>query len=402
MQNVNDYQFVVALFDPTNNELLASDNTAIQISTKYVQNKGGLTTVVVPDGHPFLDVVEPDMVMGVYLGAPGPYTNLPGAITPTTGVWYFGSQIYAQGLFRKTETVLDSDGVVYHTLQFTHMFSLIDRYVSAYRTGTSLKSVFTGITPATIMNTVVLYNMTANATTANGRLRDAVHLFGFTPSVAAPNPTAIDYTVQPGTQVGDVVRELATVGGISVTANFEFQPGLTVGSPSKLLLVRRGDTGSGGLRENRIYAMELDNLSRFSFTDGTLNERTVAVVGGAGAESDRTFHVELGENFSTPENDREVWTNAATMREDELPVAGRAAVRKNKARSFVNADISTPIPVLESIGMAIGTFVLGAVVRFIVGGRVFTKRISSIEVTFDQSQAPKLGFEFEELLEVLE
>lgn len=77
------------------------------------------------------------------------------------------------GIYRDRQIAIDNDGTLYHLLYVPGTMEILSRYVTGYPTGVVGKSYWAGARLSVIANDVVRWNCTAEATTANGRIRNA-------------------------------------------------------------------------------------------------------------------------------------------------------------------------------------------------------------------------------------
>lgn len=356
-------------------------NDFIQLSFKKVWQKPGLITVVVPDGHGMLDYQIKDTLFSVIVEYPRRSTPVKNEI--------YDSDVAVRGLYRDTQKIFDSDGNLYYMLYLVTPNEVLTRYVSGYPTGVNNKSSWVGASAAQIAYDVVLYNMTASATTVNGRVRDAPVIRDMTAVNATSGIAVIDYSVEPGTSLFDVITDLAE------TYQFDFEV-LTVLS-SGIDLMFKVDEQGADLSTDRtasvIFDINLDNIRQASVNGGSIKEETVAVVGGSGDGASRTFEIRTGTNYSAPENDRETFVNARTSGDDELAAFGDAVLARLQAKSIFSSDVES------SFGwVPIRDYDVGDFVTVVVGTDSATRRITSMEISFDQTQKPIFSIELEDFV----
>lgn len=363
----------------TGSGVVAVSDDAIQVTTKYSLNGNGLMTVTVHEDDAMAQHEIFDRVFRLLVGVPNLDSH------GTTWVEAFA------GLYRDTQLAVDSDGVRYHVLYVVHPNEVLSRYVSGYPKGEPNLSTWTATVPHTVLSEVVTANATAAATVANGRVRDSSVVNNFSVGLAAGSSTAIDFAVEPGTGLLDVVRSLAKVAGLAFKVVFD-------GQDLEFLTDALGGSRAADLGADKSNAVHfstaLDNLLGGSLSGGELNEKTVAIVGGAGEGTSRTFEVRTGPNFSAGVNESEMWVNASTNSDDELPSIGDAALSRVKATKLVNTRTGT-----SGAGFPFVDYVVGDLVRVHIGGQSVVKQISSMSITFDQTQRVMIEVETEDRLE---
>lgn len=141
------------------------------------------------------------------------------------------------GIVRDFEWETDEDGVTTFVIEAPEQKHMLTWRSVMYPSGTTNRSQFTGVDAMTMMNTIVTYNMTAAASTANGRWRDGnlATGMGFNVNVVTPvGPAGNTLSLSVfGLRVLDALRKIRNIGGGDfsfqyaggTTFNFEFRAG---------------------------------------------------------------------------------------------------------------------------------------------------------------------------------
>lgn len=362
----SDYLYQVRIYDNSNN-LLGLYDDLISLQYRKVVNQPGLAVVTVPDTHRIIAQLVDDLLMEVYF-----------IYRPTAAGEVTDQQDFL-GLYRDKQIVTDDDGNTHYLLFFVGAMEVLSRNIIAFPPSANNKSSWVGQTMALIAGDVVSWNCTANATTGNGRHRNANVVRSLTVAAVGGTPV-IDYSAS-YRNVLEVVQELADGGGFDfdvirngATTNLKFQE-------------YAGQLGSD-LSASIIFDLNLDNIKGATLNGERLKEKTVAVVGGAGVGAARAISIRTGANQGTS-NDYEIFLDARTNTAAELPALGDNKMLELQARTSIDIDAASS-----------GGYVyrrdygLGDLVTVSFGSIRQTKKISLIEVTFDQDQAVNVRLEF--------
>lgn len=378
------------LIDDATGNVAGVWNDFVQLTAKKILNKGGMIVSAFPIGHPILDTLERDALYRVMIGFTSRAAINNDIPTTVSFSWFQDDEVALYGLYRDTQVVMDESGNLYHMLYMMHPDEILTRYVSGFPTGVAGKSVWSGTSPAVIANDLVRWNMTEEATAANGRIRDASRVRGANDMGAVGGLSSINFALEPGAPLGDTIRELAKSYGFIVEVK--------VANDGTLAVTQSPLTGGGATGEDRRdsvrFHLHLDNLQQASLGGDSLQERTVAIVGGGGEGGSRTFEVRTGQNYSSPENDYEMWVNGSSLDASELPALGDKALARVLAKGRYTSRVGV------SVGyMPFRDFDIGDIVTSYVGEASRDQRVTSIELTFDQTQRPQTFIELEDYVE---
>lgn len=378
------------LVDDTTGNVAGMWDDFVQLSAKYMLNKGGMIVVVFPDGHPILNHLVLDNLFRVTYTSPN-WLSLH-ALLPNfhTNSYSTQTSVFMYGLYRDRQVTMDESGNIYHMLYLMEPIEVLSRYISGFPTGSGGKSEWAATRLSVIANDIVRWNMTAEATVANGRIRDAPVIRGLEDMGAIAGTAEVDFKLEPGSDLLDAIKSIAKI------APFNFS--VEVNALTSDLEVHQspitGGTLGTDLRDAIRFHLHLDNIKRASSGGDSLAEKTVAIVGGGGEGASRTFVVRTGEGYSTPENDKERWVNASTNTNDELPAIGDQALAKAQARGRYSTDIGVSqgyVPFRD--------FNVGDLVTAFVGDSSSEQRVTSVELVFDQTQKTQVYIELENFIE---
>ncbi len=282
------------------------------------------------------------------------------------------------GLFRRQRHSYSDHDVFEATCP--GILTILGWRVVAWYAGTSNRSNFQSVAAETVMKTLVNYNAGAQATAANGRVRDGV-IAGISVQAdsAGGNTISIDCAYD---NLLDVLQKTASIGG----GDFD--------------LVRTGAaawefrwyTGQLGIDRTAtlLFALERGNMAEPEYTYDRTEERTVAIIGGQGEKSDRTVVVRTGPDYSAT-NDIEMFVDARNNETTGgLNASGDAKLQEVRARrKFTYRVVQTP-------GCAYGVhYGLGDLVRAQYGPVNVVQKIVGVTVGLDRDGAEKIGVEME-------
>lgn len=238
--------------------------------------------------------------------------------------------------YRTPDYAVDATNDEVFTATCPGQMHLLSRRIVAYPANTPGKSTLPATPAETIMRTIVATNCTALATVGNGRLRDGA-IAGI--SVEADQGRG---TVLPWSGPGKVVlSELQSLGQSGVGGgDFDL---VKTGAQSWIFRFYPGQRGTDRTRGAGavIFARERGNMGQPHYIRDRVEEKTVAIVAGAGEENARAFLVRTGHDYSAA-NDIEVFVDARNS-PAALATAGDSALNGTRARDVLTFDvIQTP------------------------------------------------------------
>jgi hypothetical protein len=277
--------------------------------SKYV-NDVGLLSVDLPGNHAAIDALEKDGQIEIWRfdDAQGldPYCD------------FYG--LY-RGRNRSTPSQQSKNGVF--TLKAVSQLHFLKRAIIAFAAGTALRNDFTDDPAETVMRLMVQYNATSDATTTNDRIR-TVGAWANNITIETDGGTGNNITKSfAHRNLLEALQEVATLGGIDFdlvktgSRSWEFRTYALLGQD---------------LSSNVKFSLVWDNLGNPSLTDNSLDEATVAIVGGENQGADRDFVVRTGPNYTADYNDIEIFVNAANQAAGSLEAAGDARLNELRSR----------------------------------------------------------------------
>jgi len=250
------------------------------------------------------------------------------------------------------------------------MWLLATRIIAWY-TETTNRTVFTGIAAETIMKTLVDYNACANATMANGRLRE-----GAITGLSIQTDGAAGNTLSWKCAYKNLLVELQD---LAMAAGGDFDLIKTAAQAWEF----RWYTGQRGAdrRSTVIFAHERGNMANPRYHHGRINEKTVAVVGGQGEEDERDTRIMLGDDYSVS-NDIETFVDARTRTSPlGLQDAGNERLNKLRARERFTWEVVQAPACFYGQVISGGDYELGDLVTARAFGIEKEHKISGVTVT---------------------
>jgi len=196
----------------------------------------------------------------------------------------------------------------------------LTRRVIAYYAETSNKTKFIGQKSETILKSLVQYNITSDATVANGRFRD-------------------------GTSYPANIISVEADGAGGLTRNFYCAHELLLTAMQNICKIGGGDFSISRIDDNEfqvkwhenqlgtdrrtsiIFSLGRANMANPRYTKDIFPEKTVAIVGGQGEKSARDIFVKTASSLSTY-NDVEFFTDATDVEYGDTTGLEDAGVRK--------------------------------------------------------------------------
>jgi hypothetical protein len=320
--------------------------------TKAV-NEPGMGIITLDGRAPIVDAIELDWQIEVYR------RDLTFSLA-----WY--CDFY--GFFRDSEERADDNGIRSATLYCPGQMSLLSRANVAYAAGAANRTEFTADPAETIAKTLVTYNATSGGTTGDGRERD-VTLPTITVEADGLTGNVLDYNCAKQNLLS-ALQEVAEVGG----GDFDLAKN---GAAAWEFQWFDGQLGSD-LSGTVAFSLSQGNMANPVLRRNTLNERTVAIVGGQGEEGSRAIVVRTGANYDATFNAIEVFVDARQMSTtDGLNAAGDNALANYQARYDLSFDV------LQIPSTVYGRdYALGDLVTAVFGTYSATKKVASVAVEF--------------------
>ncbi len=204
-----------------------------------------------------------------------------------------------------------------------------------YYSGVANRSTFSAVVAETIMKTLVSYNAAASATVANGRFR-AGTLTGLTVQADGGTGTAQTWSCAADNLL-ETLQKLAPIAG----GDFDLLPNSN--PPNYVFNWYLGQRGADR-HTTVVYSLENGNMADPVYTDDRTDERTVAIVLGQGAGTQRAKVIRTSSDYVLTTNDPEMVIDArdqsATAMLNARGDAGLA--EKERKRTFSFRALQTP------------------------------------------------------------
>lgn len=285
------------------------------------------------------------------------------------------------GLYRQREDMLDERDSV--NLGAYGLNWLLSTRINAYPANLSGRTAFINQKAEDIMRTLVQYNITASATTANGRIRAGTNWPASVMSLAGGGGrgNTIPSWFNAHSNVLEDLQKLASIGGgdfdvyvaSDSTYRFIFYPG-------QLGTDKTADV---------VFSLENGNMAAPVKIYDRTAEANVAIVGGQGEGSDRDFVSRTGSSHST-DNEIEMFVNATDVEPGDL--SGLEARGDQKLTETLPID-EFSFEVLQTPGSRFGLhYSLGDLVSAVdpETGVRSTHKVSRADVSFDSDGRPKV------------
>jgi len=378
MNQIRESIFSILLIDGSDQHVALYDDVT-SLSIQQFWGRGGMAIITVPEGHDLLNYATLDQLVFIVLTVP--------TITLPTENYGTTWRIQFRGHIRDSQISTDDMGNILYLIYVSDLMEVLDRYITGYPTGINDKSEWTGQDIAVIADNLVNFNATANGTVVGSRIRDVTVVRGLTGQGAIGGTASVNYSVEPGRNLLDVLIEIGNDVGFAYKVDTEFAH---VGDWDQIGPLTARQAVSTDRSADMIFSLYLDNVSNLNIASDSLRERTVAIVGGKSSGATRTFAVRTGDNYAS-NNDKEIWVDAASKEDTELNAIGDFALAQRKARITMEAEI------FSSLGWVYGRdFFLGDLVSVLLGGVIAVKLIDSVEIIFDQGLSPTQRFELVE------
>jgi hypothetical protein len=245
------------------------------------------------------------------------------------------------------------------------------------------RSKFTSAKAETIANTLVKYNITSDATIANGREREGA-LTGVTVEADGAEGNTIDWYCAYDNLL-ETLQDLTLVGG----GDFDLVKTSSTAWQYRWYTGQLGTDNSSSVT----FALERGNMGNPVYIDNRLNEKTVCIVGGQGETSSRTIEVRTGTNYAAG-NNIETFEQAT----DITTQAGLQS-RGDKALAEVEAVKEFSFDVLQIPGCEYGDdYVLGDLVTAVnpYDQTTYTVKVQSVSVSIEKDGTEDINVEMSE------
>lgn len=272
------------------------------------------------------------------------------------------------GLYRGEES-WNREGKEYFKAIVPGDLKLLDDYIIAFTPSIIDKTSFTNKPSETVMKNIVKYNATSLGTVANGRKRNAT-LKGITvasDTLAGNNITSDDFAYD--TLLGKL-QDLAKISGD------DFSLTLTSGAN----WVFNYHVGQLGTNRTSTVTFSLDrgNMANPKYTYDRTNEKTFAIIAGAGTNTTRVVTLTSGANWSLT-NDIETFVDASNSGTviSSLVTKGKEKLDTLRAREYLTFDV------LQTVATYYGLhYFLGDKVTSIYKNHTIIQKVQGISVSY--------------------
>lgn len=227
------------------------------------------------------------------------------------------------GVYREPQ-VYNSNDLDFFRANGQSQLGVLDWRIVAYEADTDGKSSFTGDQAEDIAKAIVLYNATASATTGNGRHRNgAITNFTITNEAGSGGGDTITSLGVTNKLLLDALSKCTgTKGGGDIDLIYTGSPG----SPSWEFRWYEGQRGTDRSADVR-FMLNFGNMLDPKYILDRQRERTIAIVGGKGEESQRDYVIRSGANYSAA-NDLEMFVSATGVQKGNTTALNAAGDRK--------------------------------------------------------------------------
>lgn len=266
------------------------------------------------------------------------------------------------------------------------LMSILDWRIVGYRAGIANRSKFTGVASETVCNTLVKYNATTSATTADGRIRDG-HIDGLTVEADGEEGEGIDWFCAYDNLL-ESLQDICKLGH----GDFDVVKTSSTAWEYRWYKEQLGTDKTASV----IFSIERGNMANPVYRDNRTQERTAAIVGGQGEDIARTVSIVTGANYHVDTNNIEMFVNATDVETSAgLTTRGTAKLKEKQAVKEFTFDV------LQVPSCMYGThYVLGDLITAInpYNNASYSMKIEAILVNLDQDGAENITIEMSEPL----
>jgi hypothetical protein len=266
------------------------------------------------------------------------------------------------------------------------LMSMLGWRIVAWTAAYADRSKFTSEKAETVANTIVKYNCTSSATTGNGRERDGA-ITGMTVEADGAAGNTVDWYCA-WDNVLSSLQDLVKIGG----GDFDL---VKTSSTAWQFRWYEGQLGTDN-SSSVTFALERGNMANPIYVDNRLNEKTAAIVGGQGEESDRAIEIRTGTDYNASTNNIETFVAATDITTTAgLNSRGDKALAEGEAVKTFNFDV------LQVPGCLYGDdYVLGDKVTAVnpYDQTTYTVKIQAVMVSFKDDGTEDIKIEMSEPL----
>ena len=250
--------------------------------------------------------------------------------------------------------------------------------IVAWKAGTANRSSFSSASAETVMKTLVAYNAGADATAANGRIRD-----GAVAGIEVEASAAGGHVVSVGCAYASLLETLQKVAAIGA-GDFDLVKTGAAAWEFRWYAGQRGTDRTASL----LFALERGNMAEPVYSFDRTEEATVAIVAGQGEGADREIVVRTGPDYAA-DNDVEIFADAR-----HVETAAGAESAGDSRLEEVRARQQFGYKVIQAPGCAYGVhYGLGDLVRGQYGTVNVVQKIVGVTVSLNRDSAESIGVE---------
>lgn len=373
---VDELQYQARILNGSD-EVTAVYGDLISLYYRKTVNQVGIAILTVPEDHPIIATLSEDLLLEIYIA----YRNTVDTATHWSLTW--AKDFMA--LYRDYQIATDADGNRYYLLYFPGIMDILSRNVIAYGAGVNDKTQWTAQHLDIIADDIVRWNCTPDATTGNGRLRNASIIRSLEAGGFFAGSPIVDFSAS-NKNVLETLQEIATISG------FDFDIERDNAVPGNMLFTEYQNQLGTDRSATVIFDPALDNVAQANLSGDRLREKTVAIVGGSGEGTARNYSIRTGANQSAS-NDYEIFVDARSNTTAELPTIGDTKLGELQARHQLEIEIAPSLGWVYKRDYGLGDLVTG---RF--AGYSATEKINSVQIKFDQDQLATVRVELVDVL----
>ena len=252
--------------------------------------------------------------------------------------------------------------------------------IVAWKASTANRSNFQNVPAETVMKTLVDYNAGANATTANGRIRN-----GVIPGITVQADGGSGRTISIGCAYANLLETLQKVAAIG-GGDFDL---VKTGAATYEFRWHAGQRGTDRTAEV-LFALERGNMAEPEYEYDRIGEQTVCIVGGQNQGASRQVEICTGSDYG-PDNDIEVFGDGGTLSTTAaLQSLGEEKLEEGRAREKFT------FKVVQTRSCAYGVhYGLGDLVRAQYGPVNVVQKVTGVTVNLDKRGAEQIDVETE-------
>lgn len=346
-----------AVFGVDRGHAQASKTGVLSLLYRKRVNQAGYGQIVLPVTHELLTVLDNNWIIEFWRKPDGGSWAMDFGGIWRRGQWQYGA---------------DQQQVVLRCLGFNELLRW--RHVAWYA-GTASRSYFEDLEAETIAKTLVTYNITSSATTANGRIRAGTNYPAtqITVEADAAAGNALDWYCAYDNLLATLI-ELSRVGG----GDFNLEYGGTGIWQFKWYDGQLGSDVSASV----VFSLGYGNMQNPVYTLDREQEATVALVGGQGKQDERDVITRTGDDYSAS-NDIETFVSATDVEfGDSSALEDRGDEKLEKSRQVESFDYE----IIQTQGSQYGVdYGLGYLVSVLnpFTGAAMTQKVTGVTVAVD-------------------